>query len=67
MDLDPKEKNIDKKDQMQKERRSFLKKAAYSAPALIVMGQLARPTSAHAESCLPGTPVNECSETQSGF
>ena len=48
MALDPKEKNIDKKDQMQKERRSFLKKAAYSAPALIVMGQLAKPTQSKA-------------------
>ena len=29
-------------------RRSFLKKAAYSAPVLMIMGQLARPTLSHA-------------------
>lgn len=48
MALEPKEKHTDKKDEMQKERRSFLKKAAYSAPALIVMGQLSRPTQSKA-------------------
>ena len=48
MALEPKEKNIDKKDEMQKERRSFLKKAAYSAPALVVMGQLVKPTQSRA-------------------
>lgn len=53
MALDPKEKHKDKKDAIQKERRSFLKKAAYSAPGLIVLGQLARPTKAQAESNVP--------------
>ncbi len=30
-------------------RRSFLKKAAYSAPVLMAMGQLAKPTFAQAD------------------
>jgi hypothetical protein len=37
-------------------RRSFLKKAAYSAPVLLAMGQLVKPESAHAESQLPPPP-----------
>ena len=53
MDLDPKENHKDKKNKIQKERRSFLKKTAYAAPALIVLGQLAKPTSAQAESDIP--------------
>lgn len=40
----------------QKERRNFLKKVAYSAPSLIALGQLVKPTSAHAESNLPPPP-----------
>lgn len=31
-------------------RRSFLKKSAYSAPALMAMGQLAKPTRVHADA-----------------
>lgn len=31
-------------------RRSFLKRSAYSAPVLMVMGQLARPTRVHADA-----------------
>ncbi|QOR62250.1 twin-arginine translocation signal domain-containing protein [Sulfurovum sp. ST-21] len=30
-------------------RRSFLKKAAYAAPALVTLGQLARPSGAYAD------------------
>lgn len=30
-------------------RRAFLKKAAYSAPVLMVLGQLAKPTTIHAD------------------
>ncbi len=30
-------------------RRSFLKRSAYSAPVLIAMGQLAKPTLTHAD------------------
>lgn len=37
-------------------RRTFLKKAAYSAPVLVGMGQLIKPTSLHADSNLAGTP-----------
>jgi hypothetical protein len=48
MAFDPKEKHTDKKDEMQKKRRSFLKKTVYAAPSLIVLGQLARPTQAMA-------------------
>jgi len=36
-------------------RRKFLKKAAYAAPVLMVMGQLARPT--HADAI--GPPVSQ--------
>ena len=30
-------------------RRSFLKRSAYTAPVLMAMGQLAKPTSLHAD------------------
>ena len=30
-------------------RRTFLKKAVYSAPALVALGQLAKPSKAHAD------------------
>jgi len=48
MALDPKENHNKVKDKIQKERRSFLKKTAYAAPSLIVLGQLTCPTSAKA-------------------
>ena len=52
-----KNQNISKdKDIVEKERRSFLKKAAYSAPTLVTLGYLSRPTSAFAESRPEGTP-----------
>lgn len=55
MALHPKENHKEEKDKMQKERRSFLKKTAYAAPALIALGQLARPTqSMAADSWDPG-------------
>ena len=47
MGLNPNEKEA--KDKMQKERRSFFKKAVYVAPALIVLGQLVKPQSARAD------------------
>ena len=56
MASDTKEKHKDVKDSMQKERRSFLKKTAYAAPALIVLGQLARPTTAKAAGLESGPP-----------
>ena len=40
-----------------KSRREFIKKVAYKAPVLIVMGQLARPEKLKAESRLPPPPV----------
>jgi len=55
MALDPKDKHHTIKEKMQKERRSFLKKTLYAAPTLIVLGQLARPSTANAceiESCI---------------
>jgi len=39
-------------------RREFLKKAAYSAPVLLVLGQLAKPTKAQADSGDPSGPPN---------
>ena len=39
----------EKKKLVEKERRSFLKKAAYVAPTLIILGQLSHPTSVKAE------------------
>ncbi len=56
MALDPKEIHEDIKDKTQKERRSFLKKTVYAAPVLIVLGQLARPTKAEAESQIATPP-----------
>ena len=41
-------------------RRGFLKKAAWSAPVLIGMGQLAKPTLAHADGTGgPGGPPDD--------
>ncbi len=37
-------------------RRTFLKKAVYSAPVLIALGQLAKPTKAQADSGGPSGP-----------
>ncbi len=48
MALDLKESNKDTKNEIQKERRSFLKKAVYSAPAVISLGQLIRPVNVNA-------------------
>lgn len=48
MELDPTEKDKKAKNHVQKERRSFLKKTAYAAPSLIILGQLAKPTQAKA-------------------
>lgn len=38
---------------MQETRRRFLKKAIWTVPVLIGMGQLAKPTTLHAESHIP--------------
>lgn len=37
-------------------RRTFLKKTVYIAPVLIVLGQLAKPTNAHADGSSPDGP-----------
>jgi len=52
MAITSEEKHIDINDQIQKERRTFLKKTVYAAPSLIVLGQLVRPTQSKAESKL---------------
>ncbi|GIT98597.1 hypothetical protein [Sulfurovum sp. TSL1] len=47
--------------ELKKERRTFLKRALYKAPALIVLGSLAKPTIA-AASCATDPfdcPINE--------
>ncbi len=49
MTLDPKENHDMVKDKIQKERRVFLKKAAYAAPTLIIMGELLRPNQSKAD------------------
>lgn len=55
------DKNIESDDFKQEskeshDRRHFLKKAAYSAPVLLVLGQLAQPTKAEADSGPPTGP-----------
>jgi len=41
-------------------RRTFLKKAAYSAPALVALGQLAKPSGAYADgSTGPSGPPSD--------
>ena len=40
------------------ERRRFLKKVTYKAPALILLGQLAKPEKAHADGSQPDGPPN---------
>ncbi len=47
------EKNMDKQEN---KRRDFLKKAAYTAPVLLALGQLAKPTKAQADSGPPSGP-----------
>ena len=47
------------KDTIKSNRRSFLKKAAYSAPSLLVLGTLARPTKSMAgDSNRPDGPTS---------
>lgn len=40
---------VEEEKQTEISRRSFLKRSAYSAPVLMVMGQLAKPTLTHAD------------------
>lgn len=48
MPLDPKENHKDTKKEIQKERRSFLKKTVYTVPSIVALGHLVRPTVASA-------------------
>ena len=47
------------KSKIQKERRGFLKKAAYAAPTLVIMGQLVNPTGAKAWGEDPDGPPSK--------
>lgn len=42
--MDPKKNQNTSQDTLQNNRRSFLKKAVYTAPSLLVLGSLVRPT-----------------------
>ena len=42
--------SFQKKREERKSRRAFMKKAAYSAPVLMALGQLAKPTAASADN-----------------
>ncbi len=57
LDLDSKESHEDVKGKMLKERRSFFKKAVYSVPVLMAMGQLIKPASLHAEYGIDPEPT----------
>ncbi len=51
------EKNIEiKNNKKETSRRDFMKKAVYSAPTVLVLGSLARPTKAKAETTGFGAP-----------
>lgn len=58
MALNTKENHKDE-NKTQKERRSFLKKTVYSAPSIIILGQLARPTRSNAFDEPPIDPSGE--------
>ena len=45
--------NKNERNKIQKERRSFLKKAAYAAPKMIVLGALLRPSDSKAFGAPP--------------
>lgn len=42
--------------EIKKNRRFFLKRAIYSAPVLIGLGQLVKPAKIYATSCIPCDP-----------
>ena len=48
--------NVEKQEEAKISRRGFLKKAAYSAPVLMAMGQLVNPVDANADSKVSGYP-----------
>lgn len=45
------------KDKEPPSRRRFLKKSVYSAPVLMALGQLVKPTDVQAQNSVPGPPV----------
>ncbi|HFD13683.1 MAG TPA: hypothetical protein ENJ34_00100 [Epsilonproteobacteria bacterium] len=47
------DKSLEKKENS---RRTFLKKAAYTAPIVLTLGQLVKPTKVHADSGPPDGP-----------
>ena len=57
MAITPEERHIDKKDEMQKERRRFLKKTVYAAPTIIALGGMLKPNRANANE-FGGTPYD---------
>lgn len=59
--MDPKKNQNTSQDTIQNNRRSFLKKAVYTAPSLLVLGSLVRPTTSQAAdgSGLPNGPSGD--------
>ena len=55
---DTKKSNVSKEmtDSESLSRRTFLKKSAYSAPVVIALGQLVKPSSANAANSVPAPP-----------
>ena len=51
-------KKQENENQKRDDRRAFLKKAAYKAPVLVALGQLAKPTKAKADTGDPDGPPN---------
>jgi len=49
-------KKQESEDKKRDNRRAFLKKAAYKAPVLVALGQLAKPTKAKADTGDPSGP-----------
>ena len=47
-------------------RREFLKKVAYKAPAVLVLGTLMAPASGHANSKVSTNPFSASSSTEDG-
>ena len=48
MALEPREDQQTNQNKIQKERRHFLKKAAYAAPTIVALGALTKPTESEA-------------------
>jgi len=47
---------VTEKDQEKSSRRHFLKKSVYSAPVLMALGQLVKPTDVQALNSVPAAP-----------